>query len=581
MKKLLFFLIVNTIFLSNNNAFANQSNFVLKNKQDADKLFDLGIKKYEENNTEEAIKIFNKIINKFPAYADAHYYLGVCYFLVGKYYQSVSSYLEANKIYDGKKMDAMFGAGISYLSIGYTEEAKIAFQRVIKNSNDNDLIEDSRNWINSIEEQVLQKDKIKLLSEDINFRTGIEFLEKENYNLAEEFFRKSLENEPSSTLILYYIGNTLYLLNKYNESIEVFEKIILIDSESKIANDSKLYIKAIREIISNLNIKTFQGDISVGTVYDSNISYSDISDIIMSDAGLNTDLNITYNFDNNLSFKYNFQLNNFSGINDNLPNLTFRSSNFNIQRHNLFSNYHKWLDKDIFGEIEYNGRIFLLGGDLFTISNSISPKLTYYMNSNFVTTLKYMLELNNYPNLGVRNSLDHYIDLSQYVYLMDNNLWLRVNYNLQRIFANDSISTQSGFLTNGNKYTLNYRFSNSLLSNSLGLDIGFNSVFNSKFNIVTKMFLNNYQNPDVYNLSIPVTNLENNQTEMKSLTNLSKNRTDIRYLIGFNYMIPLQENLSFSISYNYILNSSNITKNDYISRSYDKQMGYMNLIYSF
>lgn len=489
--------------------------------------------------------------------------------------------MEADKIYDGKKMDAIFGAGLSYLSAGYLEEAKLSFQKVIKNSNDKYLLEESQNWLNTIEEQVLQKDKIKLLSEDIDFRTGIDLLEKENYSLAEDFFRKSLEKNPSSILILYYLGNTLYLQNKYNDAINIFEKIILIDSKSKIASDSKLYIRAIKEIVSSLNIGGFQGTISVGSIYDSNISYNDKSNIIMADAGLNTDINLTYNFDNNLSFKYNFQLNNFSGINDNLPNLTFKSSNFNTQRHNLFSNFHTWLNKDIFGEIEYNGKLFLLGGNLFTISNSISPKFTYYINSNFITIIKYMLELNNYPDLETRNSLDAYIDLSQYIYLIDNNLWIKLNYNLQKIFANDFISTQKGFLTNGNEYILKYRFSNSLISNSLGVDIGFNSFFNSKLIILTKMFINNYDNPDIYNLSIPVTNIENNITEIKTLTDLSKNRKDIRYLIGFSYIFPLQESLSLSISYNYVLNSSNISKDDYMSRSYEKQVGYINLVYSF
>lgn len=507
--------------------------------------------------------------------------MGFCYFLSGNYYQSISSYLEANKIYDGSKWDAMFGAGISYLSIGYIEEAKIAFQRVVKNSKDNDLVEDAKNWLNSIDEQILQKNKIILLSENIDFRTGIEYLEKEKYELAEEFFRKAFEKDNSSSLILYYLGNTLYLLNKYNEAINTFEKVILMDPGSKIANDSKLYIKAIKEIILTLNIKTFQSNISVGSFYDSNISYSDITDIIMSDAGLNLDLNFTYNFDSNLSFKYNFLSNNFSGINDNLKNLTFKSSNFNTQRHNLFSNYHKWLDKNLLGEIEYNGRLFLLGGNIFTISNSISSKITYYINNNFFTIVKYMIELNNYPNLSTRNSIDNYIDISSYVYLMENNLWIKFNYNLQHILANDFISTQTGVLTNGNKYILNYRFSNSLLSNSVGVDIGFNTIFNGKFNLITKMFRNDYQNPDIYNLSIPITNLENNKIELKNITNISKNRNDLRYLLGFNYTIPLQENLNLSISYNYILNSSNITKNDYIGRSYEKQIGYLNLTYSF
>lgn len=191
---LAFVLAISLIFNLSQNAYSaqnkteKQKKIEVKTKQDIDKVFDIGAKLYEEQKYEEAIEIFKKITDKFPGYGDAHYYIGLSYFSIGKYYLSIASFLEANKIYGNTKYDALFGAGLSYLSSGYNDEARTAFQKVIRESKDQELVEDSKNWLNSIDEEVLQKEKLDLLTTDINFREALEYLDKQQYGRAEDAF---------------------------------------------------------------------------------------------------------------------------------------------------------------------------------------------------------------------------------------------------------------------------------------------------------------------------------------------------------------------------------------------------------
>ncbi|MBC7473356.1 MAG: tetratricopeptide repeat protein [Candidatus Sericytochromatia bacterium] len=551
-------------------------------KEDIDPVFNLGSIAYDEQKYDDAIVLFKKIIDKFPGYGDAHYYIGLSYFSLGKYYLSIASFLEANKIYGNKKSDALFGAGLSYLSAGYNDEARAAFQKVIKESSDTELVEDSKNWISSIDEQILQKDKIDLLTTDINFREGIEYLDAQDYTKAEIAFKSATMNKPNSLLVLYYLGNTQYLKENYKDSIETFNKILLINPESKIASDAKLYIRVIDDITATLpSSRPYFVQLSLGGLYDTNLSYSDLNDTIISDISGIGSLTLGYNFNNNIQAQYSYYTNIFSGINDKTVGLNIHSYDFNLQRHNTNLKFNYSIFSNLLAETDFSGNWYILAGSNFLFNGKVNPRLSYYLTSNIITVLQYSFDINNYPVFNTRNSFNHSLDLSQYFYFLNNTMWLRLGYNLQKTNANDKLQVQSGALKDENKYDLSYNFTNSLISNDLSADLSFNLFLNSKLKLNAKVSYNNYDSPDIYKLTSPVTNITTGKTETKVLKDLSKQRFDTLYNIGFSYSIPVYNNLSASLSYNYLNNISNITSNDYIGRSYSKHLFGLNLIYDF
>ncbi|MFN4152201.1 MAG: tetratricopeptide repeat protein, partial [Candidatus Sericytochromatia bacterium] len=148
--KLLTSLVISNIFLLepsyalSNVELKKIDSIKLNTKEDINKLFELGSKAYEEQRFEEAIIYFKKIVEKFPGYGDAHYYLGLCQFSLGKYSLSIASFIDANKIFGTSKYDAIFGIGLSYLSLGYQDEARNYFRKVVNLSNDPDLVNDAQ-----------------------------------------------------------------------------------------------------------------------------------------------------------------------------------------------------------------------------------------------------------------------------------------------------------------------------------------------------------------------------------------------------------------------------------------------------
>lgn len=554
----------------------------IHSKEDINKFFDLGSKAYEEQRFEEAIIYFRKIVEKFPGYGDAHYYLGLCQFSLGKYSSAIASFIDANKIFGNSKYDAVFGIGLSYLSLGYQEEARTYFRKVVNISNDPDLVNDAQNWLTSIEEESLQKEKLDLLSSDINFREGIEQLENQKYDKAEKAFKKVLLSKSNSSLALYYLGNTLYLLEKYKESKEYFEKILLIEPDSKISKDASLYIKVIDEISSSLaDNSPYTLQVSLGSLYDSNLSFADKKDTLISDTALFTNIFASYTFNSNSEVSYSYYGNIFSGINDNTPNLDIKSSQFNLQRHLLSGKYSYSIYEKLLLETEASANWYLLGGNNFIVGGKLTPKLNYYYSPNIITSLQYKIELNEYPVFKTRSNLQHNIDLSQYFYLLNNQASLKLGYNYQKVFANDQPLIQSGKLKDGNTYDLIYFFSNSLSSNQLSLDFTFNSYLNSKIKISNNLFFNNYDKEDKYLVTSPVTNIATLTTEPKVIKDINKKRTDIFYGLGITTSIPVYSNITTNISYNFLNNTSNITSDDYIGRSYMKHIFNLSFSYDF
>jgi len=61
------------------------SKIKLNSKEDIENVFDLGVKAYNDGKYNLSISIFKLIIDKFPGYADAYYYIASAYYALGNY----------------------------------------------------------------------------------------------------------------------------------------------------------------------------------------------------------------------------------------------------------------------------------------------------------------------------------------------------------------------------------------------------------------------------------------------------------------------------------------------------------------
>ncbi|NMC98344.1 MAG: tetratricopeptide repeat protein, partial [Bacteroidales bacterium] len=72
---------------------------------------------------------------------------------------------------------------------------------------------------------------------------GSRFYLKGNFKRAIDCFLKVLENEPNNTKALFYLSIAYMDLNKYNEAIEVIDRLIKIEPDNALAYKNRALIK--------------------------------------------------------------------------------------------------------------------------------------------------------------------------------------------------------------------------------------------------------------------------------------------------------------------------------------------------
>ncbi len=87
---------------------------------------------------------------------------------------------------------------------------------------------------------------------------------KEAYNIreyakAEEHFRRALAEDPVYGRAHYYLGNTLYKLNRQGEALESWQKAVLLDPDSESAEKARRKIAMIEEQNARLSSQLIQG----------------------------------------------------------------------------------------------------------------------------------------------------------------------------------------------------------------------------------------------------------------------------------------------------------------------------------
>ncbi len=181
-----------------------------------------GNKLYEERKYQEAILVFESILQKYPDAYIIDLNIGNCYFQMEEYDKAEEHYkkvLEKNP----ENVDAIIGIGNCYLNRGQKEEAM--------------------EWYNKVEFE-------KINNETVLYNIGTTLYENSQFNEALKYYKKAVELNESFLDARYQLGLTYIALGKYQEALSEFENYLKYDSDSSKAKQVKSFIEYLKKEIT-------------------------------------------------------------------------------------------------------------------------------------------------------------------------------------------------------------------------------------------------------------------------------------------------------------------------------------------
>ncbi len=183
-----------------------------ENLERGNKLF--GDKKYQE-----ALEVYNEIVNKNPDAYIIFLNIGNCYFQMEDYDKAEESYKKVLEK-DSQNLDAIIAIGNCYINRGKKEEAL--------------------KWYGKIEFEKI-KDPIVL------YNIGNSFYENSQYNEALKYYKRSLELRNDFLDAKYQLGLTYISLGNFEEALKEFENYLKQDSESERASQVRGFIEYLKK----------------------------------------------------------------------------------------------------------------------------------------------------------------------------------------------------------------------------------------------------------------------------------------------------------------------------------------------
>ncbi|MEN9909076.1 MAG: hypothetical protein RLZZ540_2225 [Bacteroidota bacterium] len=207
--------------------------------------YQLGYAYYKQNDFENAIAQFNKIIGGKDSVAqNAYYHLGESYLKLDKKQQALNAFKNASEM----SFDAAIqeDAHLNYAKLSYelgnsyqsVPSVLLGFINKYPNNSSRSVVEkllidsyiSSKNYKAAL--ALLEKNKTpenKLAYQKVTFYSGLELYTDRNYNGALQMFQKSLANSIDAEFTAratFWKGETEYVLDDYNKSLLSFKQFV-------------------------------------------------------------------------------------------------------------------------------------------------------------------------------------------------------------------------------------------------------------------------------------------------------------------------------------------------------------------
>lgn len=225
-----------------------------KGKWNNTDFYQLGYAYYKQNDFENAISQFNKIINGNDFVAqNAYYHLGESYLNVDKKQQALNAFKNASEmVYDVAIQE---DASLNYAKLSYdignsyqtVPEILLGFIKKYPNNANRPIIEkllidsyiSSKNYKEAL--VLLEKNKSpdnKLAYQKVTFYRGLELYADRNYPEAAKMFKNSLDSQVDPTFATratFWKGETEYVLGDYKNALLSYKQFASSSLASKVA----------------------------------------------------------------------------------------------------------------------------------------------------------------------------------------------------------------------------------------------------------------------------------------------------------------------------------------------------------
>ena len=181
--------------------------------------FDVGYILYQEGNYNDAIEVFNKVIEDYPDAYIVNVSIGDCYFKMEDYIQAEEYYIKVLDK-DPENYDLMISVG-----------------NCISNRGENDK---ALEWYKTIEIDNI-KDPVVL------YNIGTFFYNSSQVQDAMVYYEKALELKEDFLDVIYQYGLGQLALGKNDLALIAFEKYLTFDSESDRAEQVKGFIEFLKK----------------------------------------------------------------------------------------------------------------------------------------------------------------------------------------------------------------------------------------------------------------------------------------------------------------------------------------------
>jgi len=175
-------------------------NVMTADSNDAQTLFDKGLKELWQGNYSAALAFFQKATEKNPNYSDAWSQIGHCFFNLGRNQEAIVACKQAIKI-NPDDAKAYFLLGTVAYKLGHYQESTEAFKQVIR---------------------------IKPDYADTYFFLGDAYRILGSYQEAIEAFKQGIRIKPDDAKAHYNLGVVYGILDRSLEAIEVYKQAIRI-----------------------------------------------------------------------------------------------------------------------------------------------------------------------------------------------------------------------------------------------------------------------------------------------------------------------------------------------------------------
>jgi Tfp pilus assembly protein PilF len=177
-----------------------------------------GTKLFEGGQYEEAIAIFESILEKYPDIHIINYDIGNAYFQMDRYDEAEQYYLKVLEK-EPDNVHSLMGVGNCYINRGNNEKAL--------------------EWYNKIEFE-------KIDDATVLYNIGTIFYNSSKFDEAMKFYKKAVEIHEDSLDARYQLGLSYLAIGNNPEALKEFENYLKYDSESERATQVKGFIEYLK-----------------------------------------------------------------------------------------------------------------------------------------------------------------------------------------------------------------------------------------------------------------------------------------------------------------------------------------------